>query len=177
MNKAKVLIVLLFSLMVSLVAEAQLSSVVTSRDQVIQKKIKTFIVLNEESGFVMAQSPVKYKVDDEMPLCYFTIDNPANLVLPNIGRYLVVHELKKDAGGDQYDWVLENNCDEKDVFFSRTKFISVENSTWWNVLVDNDKVLFQSMVNHGFLKIDEQGDFSMVDDRNAASRWKLIYVY
>lgn len=177
MKKGKVLIALLFLLMISLVAEAQLSSVVTSRDQVIQKKIKTFIVLNEETGFVMAQSPVKYNVEVEMPLCYFTIDNPANLVLPDLGRYLVIHELKKNEGGDQYDWVLENNAAEKDVFFSRTKFITVENATWWNVLVDNDKVLFQSMVNHGFLRIDEHGDFSMVDNRNAASRWKLIYVY
>ncbi len=177
MNLNKILTPVLALLLFSGAANAQLSSVVTTKDQVLRNNIKTFIVLDEKSGFVMAQTPIKYDINAEMPVCYFTMDNPINLVIPEIGRYLVIHELKKDEGGDQYDWVLENNRDENDVFFSRTKFITWENGKWWNVLVDDDKVVFQNMANHGYLKIDSQGDFSMVEDRKAASRWKLIYIY
>jgi hypothetical protein len=171
------LIAFLFLILIGTPVFSQMSTVVTGKEDIIKNKHKTFIILNEKTGLVMAKTPVKYDAGAEMPLCYFTIDNPANIVFPGSSRHMVIHDLGASQVGDSYDWVLEVNPDEKDVFFSRSKFITMDNGKWWNVLVNDDRIILQNLATDTYLVIDESGDYSTVPNRKEASLWKLIYVY
>jgi hypothetical protein len=177
MKPFKQFIILLSLALFSIPLFSQMSSVVTRPEDILKKKFKTFIILNEKTGFVMAKDPVKYEVGGEMPLCYFTIDNPTNIAFPGSSRFMVIHDLVAAQQGDAYDWVLENNPEEKDVFFSRTRFINIDTGKWWNVLVNDEEVIFQNMATGAFLTIDPSGDYKTVANRKEASLWKLIYIY
>lgn len=177
MKSHKKLITLILLVFLAIPVFSQMSFITTGTSDILQKKYKTFIILNEKTGLVMAKTPVKYDVSAEMPLCYFTINNPTNLVFPGTSRYMVIHDLGASQEGDAYDWELENNPDEKDVFFARSRFITLDSGKWWNVLVNDDEVILQNMATGAFLLIDQAGDYSTVDNRKEASLWKLIYVY
>lgn len=177
MKPTKKLFLFIGIILASFQIQAQMSSVTTGKGNELKQNYKTFIIVNESTGWVMAQNPVKYDVSEEMPLCYFTIDNPSNIVMPGSSRLMVIHDLGASQTGDAYDWVLEDNPDEKDIFFARSKFISLATGKWWNVLVEGEEIILQNVATHNFLTIDNTGDYASTDNRKAASRWKLIYVY
>lgn len=154
-----------------------MSSVLTSKPDQISKRHKTFILLNEETGFVLAQKPEIYQPGEPMPLCFFSSDLSINDVLPGGQRQVIIHDLTASSNGDQYDWILQHDLDEKDIYFSRGNYILNTATTKWNVLVQGESVFFQNIQTKAFLAIDDQGDYYPAGNRQQASFWKLIYVY
>jgi hypothetical protein len=151
-----------------------LHSVVTSKTDELAKKYRTFILVDKATNFVMAKDPVQYDPQLEMPLCYFTIEAPIPGQLPV--RIFTIHNLVEN-NADEYDWVLEHNPDEKDMFFARSRFVLQGLSKQWFITVRSDDVVIQNLRTREYLHIDKTGDFSPVADVNEASSWKLIHVF
>lgn len=177
MNRLISLIIVLYFINIS--AIAQMSSIQTSTNNCIQGKFKTFIILDENTNFVMAQKPVPYQVGQNMPLSYFSylFLNGASGYLPGAPRSTVIHTLQAGTGLAEKDWVLEENIEEEAVFFARNKYITNVFSKQWLIKVDGKKVIFQNLRTNGYLMIDKNGDYHTTNNFRDATRWKLIYTY
>ncbi|MBI9035256.1 MAG: hypothetical protein JEZ03_12365 [Bacteroidales bacterium] len=157
---------------------SQMSTILTSKPDQISNKHKTFILLNEETGYVMAQKPEKYQVGEAMPLCYFSTEGSINDYLSNGGqRQIIIHDLTASSTGDKYDWILQYDSEENDIFFSRSNYIMNSITSKWNVLVEGESVFFQNIQSKAFMAINNEGDYYPATSRQQASLWKLIYVY
>jgi len=165
--------------LINLNAIAQMSSIQTSTQNAIQGKFKTFIILDENTGFVLAKKPSQYQPDNKMPLSYFTVLLPDGVTgyVPGVPRSFIIHTLQTVTGLSEQDWVLENNLEEESVFFARSKYVNNKSSKQWLIKIDGEKIVFQNLRTNCFLFIDKNGKYYMVDNFINATRWKLIYTY
>ncbi|MDY0103049.1 MAG: hypothetical protein RBS07_08910 [Lentimicrobium sp.] len=153
-----------------------LYSIVTTKDDaLINHKYTKFVVVDDETQYVLAKTTVKYDLSKEMPINYFTVDL-TNLI-PGKQRAFIIHNLLNDTNGDDYDWVLEENADDNATFFSRSNFISMKTSMQWLITVRGERVLLKNCRTGAFLKVDTNGSYLSVNSETEASRWKFIHIF
>lgn len=166
-------------LIISLSSTAQLSSISTSGYGCINNEFKTFIILDETTGYVMAKTPIAYNTENEMPLNYFTLVLPSGVqrYVPGNTRIFLIHNLVNSSSSGAQDWVLENNLEEDDVFYARNKYITNTFSKQWLIMVDGEKIVFKNIRTKTFLSIDENGNYFTSNNFANATRWKLIHSF
>jgi len=175
----KIIFPLAVMLFLNMAALAQLSSINTTARSAIKGYFKTFVVLDENSGFVLAKTPITYQAGAKMPLCYFTtvLPNGADSYVPGNPRVFIIHSTEVVSNSAQQDWVLENNTKENDIFFARNKYINNVLSKHWQIMVDGQMVVFKNIRTGEFLTIDNQGKYHATKNFSKATRWKLIYTF
>ncbi|TKG95762.1 hypothetical protein EYV94_05565 [Puteibacter caeruleilacunae] len=160
---------------------AQLTTVVTPKEQEALNKQKYFVLVDQATQYVMAKDPVKYKPGTPMPTCYFSsiLPTDAGVTYASDYRSLAINTL---VGADKEKWVICEHKEDKKMMFARRRFLADFKAQYlWIPIVDGDCVLFLNMqgainINWGsYLAINEEGNYVAVKDRNLASRWKLIY--
>ncbi len=172
----KIIIYVLPLIFVSAITIESLFSIVTKKeDAVLNKNIQRFIMVDEATGLALAKEPLKYDPAKEMPINYFTVDIPDPT--GSSERNFTIHNMTKTEGPDEYDWVLEDNADEKTIFFARSKFISIANSMHWRFIIRGERVLLRNVRTGNLLKINADGKFSSAKTEAEASKIKLIHVY
>lgn len=98
--------------------DGSLYSIVTKKDDaIVNKKYTKFIVVDEATHYVLAKTPAIYDASKEMPVNYFTLD--FSDIVSSQQRLFTIHNLTDSNGGDEYDWVLEDNADENAIFFTQ----------------------------------------------------------
>jgi len=152
-------------------AEGLMNIATTKEDALINNKYISFIVVDDATNFTLAKTPVKYDASVKMPLHFFTVENAA--MLTQSERQFVVHNLLDD----EYDWVLEDNPEEGEIFYSRSKFVINGKTMSWKFIVRGERILMKNVASGNYLKITEDGKFQRVSDESQASKWKLIHVY
>jgi hypothetical protein len=153
-----------------------LYSIVTKKeDALVNQKYTKFVVIDDETQFVLAKTPVKYDLSKELPMNYFTVDLTGNI--PGKQRIFTIHNLVNNAGGDEYDWVLEDNADENTIFFSRSNFITMKASMQWLITVRGERILLKNSRTGAYLKVDANGSYLAVKSETEASKWKLIHIF
>ncbi|MBZ0243241.1 MAG: hypothetical protein K8F24_08520 [Bacteroidales bacterium] len=162
----KIFLLLLPLLLFGSAAYSQMRNISSEVINPLDKKIKAFMVLDTEFGFVLGRQPVPVGTDGSGPQLYFVQDK-----LSLNQRLMSVYSF--EPGGD-YEWLLEDNAAENDLFFARSRFVTDKNRTKWKILVEGSTVIFQNAASNAFLAIAEDGDIFPVEDRAEASRWKLI---
>lgn len=162
----KLLLLVLFALMLSLGAYSQMRNISSDVINPLDKKIKAFMAVDTEFGLVLGRQPVQLSADGSGPQLYFVQD-----MLNLNQRVMTIYSLETAA---DYEWILEDNAAENDMFFARSRFVSDKNRTKWKLLVDGSTVIFQNATTNAFLSIAEDGDIFPVNERSNASRWKLI---
>jgi len=171
--------IILFFLPILLIAAItidSLFSVVTKKeDALVNHQYTRFILVDDVSGLTLGKSPITYDASKRMPINYFTLNLPQRAV--NVERVFVVHTLVESQGGDDYDWVLEDNSVEKTMIFSRRKFISQKIAMYWRFIVRGERVLLKNLKTGRFLRVNADATFSPVDLEADASRWKFIHVF
>jgi len=168
----KILIVLvLIALISAKMAEGLLNIATTKEDALINNKYISFIVVDDATNYVLSKTPMKYDAAAEMPLHFFTVENAA--MLTQSERQFVIHNLLDD----EYDWVLEDNPEEGEIFYSRSKFVMNGKTMSWKLVVRGERVLMKNVASGNFLKISEEGKLQRVSNETQASKWKLIHVY
>ncbi|MBN2746717.1 MAG: hypothetical protein JXR34_08315 [Bacteroidales bacterium] len=163
-------------ILMSAVSADSLFSIVTKKeDALVNKKYTQFIVVDDATGLCLAKTPVKYDPAKEMPVNYFTVDLPEGVV--NAERLFVIHNLITENNPDNYDWVIEDNADEKKVFFSRSNFIVNKLSMQWRLIVRGERVLIKNVRTGNYLKINPDGSLHSTTSESEAGKWKLIHVF
>ncbi|MFA9388815.1 MAG: hypothetical protein ACERKD_03360 [Prolixibacteraceae bacterium] len=150
---------------------AQVRSVTTNPTELAQKKFKMFVAIDQKTGYTLGHPCVKYNEEENMPVIFFTQDISTNLI-----RLFVINGIQDSNTPDDFDWVLNYNSDEKDMFFARSRFILHAPLKQWNVLPDGKNVIIQNILSGKYLTVDQQGDLAPADEMVKASRWKLIRV-
>jgi len=150
----------------SLGAFSQMRNISSDVINPLDKKIKAFMAVDTEFGLVLGRKPIPLSADGSGPQLYFVQD-----MLNLNQRLMTIYSL--ETAGD-YEWILEDNAAENDMFFARSRFVSDKNRTKWKLLVDGSTVIFQNATTNAFLSIAEDGDIFPVNERSNASRWKLI---
>lgn len=166
-----IIAIALIALISAKMAEGLLNIATTKEDALINNKYISFIVVDDETNYVLSKNPVKYDAALEMPLHFFTVENAA--MLTQSERQFVIHNLLDD----EYDWVLEDNPEEGEIFYSRSKFVMNGKTMSWKFIVRGERILMKNVASGNFLKITEDGKFQRVSDESQASKWKLIHVY
>lgn len=176
--KRSINLIIIF-LIISLSSTAQLSSISTSGYGCIHDEYKTFIILDETTGYVMAKTPIAYNTESEMPLNYFTLVLPSGVqrYIPGNTRIFLIHNLFTNSSSGAQDWVLENNVEEESVFYARNKYITNIFSKQWLIMIDGEKIVFKNIRTKKFLSIDEKGNYFTNDKFADATRWKLIHSF
>lgn len=171
--------IIIATLLLSIVGVAQMSSITTSTKNALQNKFKTFIILDEATGYVLAKTTTTYDAGKEMPLNYFTLVLPNGITkyIPGNPRIFIIHSLQTSGSSGEQDWVLENNDEESDIFFARNKYIKTALSKHWMIMIDGERVVFKNMRANKFLSIDEDGKYFAVSNFAEATRWKLIHSF
>jgi hypothetical protein len=170
------IVFLLPVLMMTTSLDGGLYSIVTKKeDALVNQKYTKFVVVDDKTQYVLAKTPVKYDVTKEMPLNYFTVD--LTDLIPGKQRSFTIHNLVSNSGGDDYDWVLEDNADENTIFFSRSNFITMKTSMQWLITVRGERILLKNSRSGAFLKIDAKGSYLSVKTESEASNWKLIHIF
>lgn len=164
---------------VSLSTTAQMSSINTSQKDALLKDFKTFIILDESTGMVLAKNPENYNMDKPMPLNFFTMVLPEGVTkyIPGNPRTFIIHSLQTSGSLGEQDWVLESNLEENSTFFARNKYINNKLSKQWMVLIDGQRVVFKNIRTNEFLSIDKNGNYHSVPNFAEATRWKLIHSF
>jgi len=172
---------ILFLLVLSIVLMAAVSSdslytIVTSKENaLVNKKYTTFIMVDDATNMALGKTPVKFDISKDMPLNYFTITLPENAAITQ--RVFTIHNIITENNPDEYDWVLEDNPDENQVFYSRRKFVIQAKSMQWIMVVRGERVLIKNIRTGSFIKIEPNGNLTAIQDEASASKWKLIHVY
>lgn len=169
------LIALPILLMSALAAESLFSIVTKKEDAVMNHKYTRFVMVDDATGFALAKDPVLYDASGMMPQNYFTVDVPD--LTGATERLFIVHNLTKSEGVDEYDWVLEDNADEKSIFYARSKFINLQASMQWRFIVRGERVLLRNLRTGNYLKVTQEGKFQGVTKELEASRIKLIHIF
>ncbi len=169
----------LFALSIILVAAVSsdsLYSIVTSRENaLINKRYTTFIMVDDATNMALGKTPVKYDISKKMPLNYFTITLAENASITQ--RVFTIHNIITENNPDEYDWVLEDNPDENQIFFSRRKFVSMAIAMQWILIVRGERVVIKNIRTRALLKVKDDGSLISVDNESDASKWKLIHVF
>lgn len=153
-----------------------LKSIVTSKeDALVNKRFKTFIMVDDATNMALGKTPVKFDISKDMPLNYFTITLPEDAAITQ--RLFTIHNIITENNPDEYDWVLEDNMDENQMFYSRRKFIVKPATMQWIMVVRGERVVLKNMRTRNFLKINPNGELTATEDESGASKWKLIHVY
>ncbi|NOR87116.1 MAG: hypothetical protein GQ527_05855 [Bacteroidales bacterium] len=175
----KTISIVIATILLSFVGIAQISSITTSVQSALQNKFKTFIILDEATGYVLAKTPTFFDAGKEMPLNYFTMVLPSGIskYIPGNPRVFIIHSLQTSGSSGEQDWVLESNDEEKDIFFARNKYIKTALSKHWMIMIDGERVVFKNMRTNEFLSIDKDGKYFAVSSFAEAIRWKLIHSF
>ncbi len=162
--------------LISAISHDTLFSVVTKKeDALVNHRYTKFVIVDDATGLALGKNPMAYDAGKKMPVNYFTLDLPEGLV--NTKRVFVLHNLIKSEGGDDYDWVLEDNSVENTIIFSRRKFVALKMAMHWRFIVRGERVLLKNIRTRDYLKITADGKFSPVDLESDASKWKFIHVF
>lgn len=160
----------------SAVSSDSLYTIVTSKENaLVNKKYTTFIMVDDATNMALGKTPVKFDISKNMPLNYFTITLPENVSITQ--RVFTIHNVITENNPDEYDWVLQDNPDENQVFYSRRKFINQVKSMQWIMVIRGERVLIKNIRTRSFIKINPNGDLTAIKDEANASKWKLIHVY
>ena len=171
--------IIIATLLFSIVSTAQMSSIITSSQSALQKKFKTFIILDETTGFVLAKTPTTFDAGKEMPLNYFTLVLPNGVTkyIPGNPRSFIIHSIQTSGSSGEQDWVLESNDEEKDIFFARNKYIKTASSKHWMIQIDGERIVIINKRTNEFLSINTSGEYYPVSSFAEATRWKLIHSF
>lgn len=158
------------------VSQDTLKSIVTSKeDALITKKFTAFIMVDDATNMALGKTPVKFDISKDMPLNYFTITLPENATITQ--RIFTIHNIITENNPDEYDWVIEDNRDENQVFYSRRKFVVNPASMQWIIMVRGERIVLKNIRTSNFLKVNPNGELTATEDESGASKWKLIHVY
>lgn len=171
MRKLLPLIIIPFFMAFATAEEGMFSVITSKEDALVNKKFKKFILLDESTGLTLSQKPANYNKSESSPACYFTSHDLS--ILNNSIRAIAIHALPEE-NTDDYDWVLEHNLEEKSIYFGRSNFIGNKDSMHWIFLIRNDKVLLKNYRSGQFVKLNKNGEFSIVERESEATNWKLI---
>jgi len=155
-------------LLISLTAGAQMRNISSEVLNPMDKKIKPFMAIDSHFGFVLGREVVPLGDGADHPMIYFVQDK---LSLTN--RIMNIYSFEPES---EYEWLLEDNAQEKDVFFARSRFVVDNARTKWMVMVDGSHVVFQNAATKTFIAVNEEGDIVPVKNFQDASRWKLVHV-
>jgi hypothetical protein len=144
-----------------------LSTVTTSKEEKIAKRIKYFSIVEKTNNYVVAQTCKQTTDLAEMPQC-FLMDR-----MISEKRTIEIHLLNSNLE----DMVLEHNEAEDDVFFVKSKFVVNERTKSWHVLMDGYSVVFRNNESGMYLAINEEGDFYPASHVDKASRFELIHQF
>lgn len=165
---------LLFIVSLCLIASsvsAQLSSVITSKDNEVVKKFTKFIVVDRNSGYAMGKTPEKYTSGSNAPTVYFT-KAPTELI--NIDALVVsINDAKENEEGF---WSLYFDESKKITAFVRRRFVNSKKRALWTPVQEENCVLFKSIASNAYVFINKSGEYGITHDTSKASRWELIYV-
>ena len=151
--------------------EGMFSVITASEDNMVNKKFKKIILLDESTGLTLNRKPLVYNETECLSICYFTSHDLS--ILNNSTRAIAIHVLPEDSS-DDYDWVLEHNLEEKSIYFGRSNFIGNKDSMHWTFVIRNDKVLLKNYRSGLFVKLNNNGVFTAVETEKEATNWKLI---
>lgn len=144
----------------------------TTKENIIRKRFTTFTVVNS-NNYILTKTPVKYDTKKDMPTCYFTIDP---ILISKEQRKFMIHDITTNntVGGD---WVIAYNKDEKDVFFTKAKFvINPENMKWFIIMHDNKILIYSTCIWQKifYLGIDKEGNYTFTETVTDDAKWELI---
>ncbi|MCK9452176.1 MAG: hypothetical protein M0Q90_10835 [Bacteroidales bacterium] len=155
-------------LFLGLGAYSQMRNISSEVINPLDKKIKPFMAIDTEFGLVLGRQPIQLSADGNGPQLYFVQDK-----LSLNTRLMAIYSFETE---DEYEWMLEDNAGENDMFFARERFVTDKSRVKWKILVDGSTVIFQNAATNAFLAIAEEGDIYPVEDKDKAARWKLIRV-
>ncbi|MDA3942651.1 MAG: hypothetical protein PF694_03805 [Bacteroidetes bacterium] len=155
-------------LLIGLTASAQIHNISSEVLNPLDKKIKPFMAIDSHFGFVLGREIVPLSDGANHPMIYFVQDK---LSLTQRVMELYSYEPESD-----YEWLLEDNAQENDVFFARSRFVVDNARTKWIVMVDGSHVVFQNAATKVYVAVNEEGDIVPVEHFQDASRWKLVHV-
>lgn len=162
----KIFLLLLPLLLFGLGAFSQMRNISSEVINPVDKKITAFMAIDTEFGLVLGRQPAPLSADGSGSQLYFVQDK-----LSLSTRLMTVYSFEPES---EYEWLLEDNAAENDLFFARSRFVTDKNRTKWKILVEGSTIIFQNAATNAFLAIAEDGDIFPVEDRAEASRWKLI---
>lgn len=162
----KIFLLLLPLLFLGFGAYSQMRNISSEVINPLDKKITPFMAVDTEFGLVLGRQPEALSTDGNGPQIYFVQD----MLSLNV-RLMTVYSFEPES---EYEWILEDNAAENDLFFARSRFVSDRSRAKWKMLVDGGTVIFQNAATNAFLAIAEDGDVFPVNQRSKASRWKLI---
>lgn len=168
--KFKLLIVILFCLLVNSVS-AQLSSVITSKENEAMSKLTGFIAVDQATGYAMGKTPAKYTPGSDAPMVYFT-KAPTELIKID-ALVLSINDAKEEEEGF---WSLYFDESKDITAFVRRRFVNAKKRALWTPVKEDHNVLFKSIASSAYVFIDENGKYGITHDARKASRWELIYV-
>jgi len=155
-------------LLISLTASAQMRNISSDVLNPLDKKIKPFMAIDSHFGFVLGREVVPLGDGDKHPMIYFVQDK-----LSLTTRLMDIYSFEQES---DYEWLLEHNAQENDMFFARSRFVVDNARTKWIVMVDGVYVVFQNAATKTFVAVNEKGDIIPVETYQDASRWKLVHV-
>ncbi|PTN07693.1 hypothetical protein [Mangrovibacterium marinum] len=166
-------VVLIGLMVLGLVGSAQMKTIVTSLADEALNKVKPFVLVDQATGYVMAQKPVKYNSEADMPECYFTTlpVSEIGLTVCNASRILAINtRVNSDA------FAINLNQDEKEIFFSPRKYLATAKWSYlWEPRVEGNWVCFRNVLQQDvYLAVDNSGNYQKADAAHA-SRWQLIW--
>lgn len=166
----------IFMLLFAIQLQAQLRTISSDVSNPLDKKLKLFVAHDTQHNFVITRENVQFDNNaSAAPCLYFTTPSlTTNIVGNTVPRYFEIHCYEPTS---EYDWILEDNDQENDIFFSRSRFVGQGFSARWKLHVDGNLVFFQNVSSGRYLSIDASGDLSPVENRDQASLIKLIHVF
>lgn len=155
-------------LIISLAASAQLRNISSDVLNPLDKKIRPFMAIDSHYGFVLGRDVVALGDGEKHPMVYFVQDK-----LNMTKRLMDIYSFEPES---DYDWLLEDNAQENDVFFARSRFVVDKARTKWLLMVDGTYVVFQNAATKAYITVNKDGDIFLVENFQDASRWKLVHV-
>ena len=156
----------LFTIQVS----AQLSTVITSKDNEVLKKFNSFVVVDQATGYAMAKTPVKYSAGKNAPKVYFT-KAPTELI--NIDALVV--SINDATNTEEGFWSIYFDASKDITAFCRRRFVADKKRALWTPVIQDNYVIFKAIVSPTYLVIDENGEYGLTHSLSDASKWELIY--
>lgn len=170
---------LLFVLLCQL-SIAQVGSITTSKTDEVSRKLKTFIVVDQGTGYALGKENKIYEKDSENPMCYFTSVPLSETGLTTVNGLRIMGIFDAKSTPDER-WNVQYNAQEDAVVFGRSRFVPRKFDALWSPLLDGDHVVFRTLEGGNnanwikFLAMGEDGKLKRVDSFEEASRWTLIY--
>ncbi len=125
------------------------------------------MAIDSQFGFVLGRNVVSLEAENPA-IIYFVQDR-----LSVSKRLMSIFSFEPDS---DYEWLLEYNAQENDMFFARSRFVVDLARTKWMVLIDGHLVVFQNDATKTYVAVNEKGDLVPVKNFNEASRWKLVHI-